>query len=72
MEISPGSAFDPPPIIEAELAVWWGARNGLVKITVSELPRREESLVMAIASSLDGGGRRLTLVLARRVFPVPG
>ena len=40
-EISPGSAFVPPPIMEIAEAVWCGARNGRDEMVPSVSPAME-------------------------------
>ena len=70
--ISPGVILLPPPMIEAALAVWCGARNGLVKITSSDVLQREWILVMLICSDGVGSGSKPPATLAKSVFPTPG
>ena len=72
--MSPGCILDPPPMMEALLAVWWGDLNGrslMVLLIVLVLPRLC-SFVTSTISVFDSGGNRFFRDFASIVFPDPG
>ena len=74
-EISPGIGVEPPPVSPAADTVWWGERNGRVRMSGTcfvIFPEMEYSFVVSMVSSQVISGRMEGSRLASILLPAPG